>query len=328
MKLLASATASGALLVLATAAAGVNHEPAKAARIAPAALTEVVRKSCGGSCHSDRRRLGDLSLQNFDVATAARTPEIAEKMIRKLRAGMMPPPGNKRPGGDTLTALAATLERVVDVAAAANPEPGGRTFQRLNRAEYERSVHDLLNLDVDAGNWLPLDTKSANFDNVADVQLPSATLLDAYLDAASEVSRLAVGDPHASRASTTYNVPRLASQWEQVEGAPFGTRGGVSVIHNFPADGEYVFAVSLHAIPTGQLFGSAAPFDEKIEVSVNGERVAVLEIDRSMSQADPNGMELKTNPIPVRAGPQREDAAPPHEPSRVASLRRPTDLRR
>ncbi|HLA89780.1 MAG TPA: DUF1592 domain-containing protein [Gemmatimonadaceae bacterium] len=309
MKLLASATASGALLVLATAAAGVNHEPAKAARIAPAALTEVVRKSCGGSCHSDRRRLGDLSLQNFDVATAARTPEIAEKMIRKLRAGMMPPPGNKRPGGDTLTALAATLERVVDVAAAANPEPGGRTFQRLNRAEYERSVHDLLNLDVDAGNWLPLDTKSANFDNVADVQLPSATLLDAYLDAASEVSRLAVGDPHASRASTTYNVPRLASQWEQVEGAPFGTRGGVSVIHNFPADGEYVFAVSLHAIPTGQLFGSAAPFDEKIEVSVNGERVAVLEIDRSMSQADPNGMELKTNPIPVRAGPQRISAA-------------------
>ena len=80
-------------------------------------------------------------------------------------------------------------------------------------------------------------------------------------------------------------------------------------MHNFPADGEYVFAVSLHAIPTGQLFGSSAPFDEKVEVSVNGERVALLDIDRGMSQADPNGMELKTNPVPVRAGPQRITAA-------------------
>jgi hypothetical protein len=88
-----------------------------------------------------------------------------------------------------------------------------------------------------------------------------------------------------------------------------GTRGGVSATHNFPADGEYVFAVSLHAIPTGQLFGSDAPFDEKIEISIQGERVALLEVDRSMSQADPNGMELKTNPITVRAGPHRITAA-------------------
>ncbi|MGH7555750.1 MAG: DUF1592 domain-containing protein, partial [Longimicrobiales bacterium] len=147
------------------------------------------------------------------------------------------------------------------------------------------------------------------FDNIADVQMPSATMLNAYLDAASEISRLAVGDPHASVSSTTYKIARLATQWEHVEGAPAGTRGGLSVIHTFPADGEYEFAVSLHAIPTGQLFGSDAPFDEKIEISINGERVGLIDVDRWMSQADPNGMYLKTTPIPVRAGAQRISAA-------------------
>jgi hypothetical protein len=230
-------------------------------------------------------------------------------MIAKLRAGMMPPPGRKRPGGDTLTALAETLEGLVDRAAALKPEPGTRSFQRLNRAEYERSIQDLLTLEIDAGKWLPLDTKSANFDNIADVQIPSATLLDAYLDAASEISRLAVGDPKASVTSVTYKQPRLASQWDQVDGAPIGTRGGIATTHNFPADGEYVFTILLHAIPTGQLFGSDAPFDEKLEVSVNGERAAVLEIDRWSSQADPNGLSIKTPPIPVRAGPQNIAAA-------------------
>jgi hypothetical protein len=250
-----------------------------------------------------------LSLETFDVADAARVAATAETMIMKLRAGMMPPPGRKRPGGDTLQTLAATLERIVDRAAATNPEPGGRIFQRLNRAEYERSIRDMLALDVNAGDWLPLDTKSANFDNIADVQLPSATLLDAYLDAASAISRLAVGDPRAGKTSATYKVPRLASQWDQVEGAPAGTRGGISVVHTFPADGEYVFLVTLHAIPTGQLYGSTAPFDEKVEISINGERVALLDVDRSMSQADPSGMDMKTSPISVRAGAQRISAA-------------------
>ena len=282
--------------------------PSRAPAVSNEALTAVVKATCG-TCHSERQKSGNLVLASFDVAAAASTPETAEKMIAKLRAGMMPPPGRKRPGGDTLVALAETLERLVDRAAATKPEPGTRSFQRLNRAEYERSVRDLLTLEVDANKWLPLDTKSANFDNIADAQTPSATLLDAYLDAASEVSRLAVGDPKASVTSATYKQPRLASQWEQVPGAPIGTRGGIAATHNFPADGEYVFTILLHAIPTGQLFGSDAPFDEKLEVSINGERVALLDIDRWSSQADPNGLNIKTNPIPVRAGPQRVAAA-------------------
>lgn len=289
---------------------GVHATPAPARTvIAPEALTGMVKKTCAG-CHSETRKLGNLSLANFDIATVANaTPEVAEKMIGKLRTGMMPPPGRARPAGDSLDVLMETLERIMDASAAKAPNPGNRTFQRLNRAEYERSVRDLLAININADSWLPLDTKSANFDNIADAQLPSATTLDAYLDAASDISRLAVGDMKASPTTASYKIARLASQLETVEGAPRGTRGGISEVHNFPADGEYVFTVTLHAIPTGQLYGSTAPFDEKIEVSVNGERVAVLDIDRGMSQADPNGMDMKTKPIPIKAGPQRITAA-------------------
>src|SRR5688572_9805763 len=104
---------------------------------------------------------------------------------------MMPPPGMPRPGGDTLAALRAALEARVDRAAAERPHPGHRTFQRLNRAEYENSIRDLLGLDIDAGEYLPLDTKSANFDNIADVQMPSATALEGYLRAADHISHMA-----------------------------------------------------------------------------------------------------------------------------------------
>ena len=274
------------------------------------AMTAVVKKTCSG-CHSDTRKgtAGNLTLANFTIANATNTPETAEKMIGKLRAGMMPPPGRSRPGGDTLNMLAETLEKLMDSKAVAAPNPGGRAFQRLNRAEYSASIQDVLGLSVDAGSWLPLDTKSANFDNIADSQTPSAMVLDAYMDAASEISRMAVGDPSAKSTTSTYKLPRLASQLDHVDGTPMGTRGGMSVVHNFPADGEYVFTVLLHASPTGQLYGAGSPFDEKVEISVNGERVAVISIDRWMSQADPNGMELKTRPISLRAGANRISAA-------------------
>jgi len=272
------------------------------------ALTEVVQASCAESCHSDNRKLGNLSLASFNVANSAMSAATAEKMIVKLRTGMMPPAGRERPGGDTLTQLAETMERLIDAKAAANPNPGNRTFQRLNRAEYERSVRDVLGLEVSAGSWLPLDTKSANFDNIADAQLPSAMMLDAYMDAASAISRLAVGDPKASVSTTTYKLARLASQTEQVDGAPQGTRGGESVTHTFPADGDYTFAVLLQVVPTGQLYGSGAPFEEKVEIAVDGERVALLDVDRWTSQADPNGTEMRSKPVQVRAGAHRVSA--------------------
>jgi len=270
---------------------------------------EVIRQYCV-QCHNERRPVGGLSLSEFDVGQAHQqgSVEVAEEVIRKLRAGMMPPAGVRRPEESQLAGLFMALETRIDSAAALDPNPGSRTFQRLNQAEYSRSIRDLLGLQIDAGAFLPPDTKSANFDNIADVQLLSPTLLDAYLNAASEVVRMALGDAHAVPSETTYNVPRLASQLDHVEGAPFGTRGGVSVVHVFPADAEYVFRVELHATPTGQMFGRTAR-DEMVEISVDGERVALLEIDRWLTQADPSGLTMTTPPIPIRSGARRLSAA-------------------
>ena len=268
---------------------------------------QVIEQYCL-SCHDDDKQKGELTLEAFEPERADAHPEIAEKVVRKLRAHMMPPPGEERPPDAALDLLAASLETKLDAAADAKPNPGRRTFQRLNRAEYARSIHDILGLRVDVASFLPPDTISHNFDNIADVQSISATLLEGYLRAAAQVSRLAIGDPAASPDSTIYKLPRLASQLRHVEGAPLGTRGGISVVHNFPADGEYAFRLMLHSIPTGQLYGSAAR-GEQIEVSVNGYRAALLDINPRMSEADPNGMNLQTPPIVIKAGPQRVSAA-------------------
>lgn len=260
------------------------------------------------TCHDNDKEKGGLTLEKFDPARAEQHPEIAEKMIRKLRAGMMPPAGSDRPEPSVLAALAASLETRLDTIAAAKPNPGRRAFQRLNRAEYANAIRDLVGLDVDVSTFLPPDTVSHNFDNIAEVQSVSPTVLEGYLRAASRISRDAVGDPAAAPGSTTYRVPRTAAQLAHVEGAPFGTRGGLSVVHTFPADGEYAFRMMLHSIPTGQLYGSTTR-GEQIDVSVNGVRVALVDINPRMSEADPNGMNLQTPPVAVKAGPQRVSAA-------------------
>jgi len=200
------------------------------------------------------------------------------------------------------------MESKLDQAAVLNPNPGRRPFQRLNRAEYARAVGALLNLDVDVNAFLPPDTLSAGFDNIADAQAFSATLMEGYLRAASRISSLAVGDPKAGAAEYTYKVPRTGSQMQHVEGAPFGTRGGIVVEHTFPADGEYSFRLQLHSIPTGQLFGSTVR-GELLEVSVDGERAAVLEINPRMSEADPTGMNIVTPRVSIKAGPHKLAAA-------------------
>ncbi|MDP1569180.1 MAG: DUF1592 domain-containing protein [Vicinamibacterales bacterium] len=267
----------------------------------------MVKEYCA-TCHSDRAKAGGLSLASFDATQSVAQAEMAEKIIRKLRTGMMPPANAKRPAEDVLASLASTLESHIDRSAAANPNPGWRPFQRLNRAEYSRAVRDLLDIDVDVHAFLPPDTISGGFDNVSDAQGFSATLMEGYLRAASRIATLAVGDRHASATEATYRVARTGSQLEHVPGAPMGTRGGISVVHVFPADGDYSFRMMLHSIPTGQLYGSTTS-GEQIEVSINGERVALLDINPRMSEADPNGMNLTTPRVHVAAGPQRVSAA-------------------
>ena len=235
-------------------ASGLPSEP-PTGRTGAAAHNGMLRTYCM-VCHNDRMKTGNMSLAGFDAADAPANPVLAEKVVSKLRLGMMPPPGARRPPEETLTEVAEALETQLDESAAANPNPGRRSFQRLNRAEYTAAIRDLLDLPLDASNYLPQDTISANFDNIADVQLLSATLMDSYLRAASDISRLAVGDPDATAAESGYHVSRWAAQLGQVEDAPYGTRGGIVVDHVFPADGEYRFRVAFHHETTGAIVGS------------------------------------------------------------------------
>ena len=164
-----------------------------------------MKQYCAG-CHSEKGKAGGLSLADFDPAHAEQRAEVAEKVIRKIRAGMMPPPGARRPEAAVLTALATSLETTVDAAASLHPNPGHRTFQRLSRAEYARSVAELLDVDVDVAAFLPPDTISFGFDNMAEVQDLSPTLMEGYLRAASKISSVAVGDKTASPGSVSASV--------------------------------------------------------------------------------------------------------------------------
>ena len=260
-------------------------------------LTGVVQRYCV-RCHNERLLRGNLTLEEFDVASAHEQAPTAEKMIRKLRAGMMPPPGQRRPPPDTLLALVETLETVVDREAALDRNPGSRRFQRLNRAEYERVIRNLLDLEIDASRWLPADTYLGAFDNMADAQGLSTTLLEAYLRAATEVSRLGVGNPDALSKTAKYTNPNDVSQHarDHIEGTPYGTRGGMVVTHDFPVDGEYVISMET-------LFGQGTGFQD-VDISIDGEGVALLGLEHGGRSTVP----IRTEPIFVPAG-QRQVAA-------------------
>ena len=104
------------------------------------AQNELVAKYCGATCHSDKMKSGQLSLAHFDAAHIEQQADVAEAMIKKLRAGMMPPPGVRRPDAAAVASLVSALETRIDAAAALSPNPGWRPFQRLNRAEYARAA--------------------------------------------------------------------------------------------------------------------------------------------------------------------------------------------
>ena len=266
----------------------------------------LVKRYCVG-CHNDRNRdrAGSLSLASFDVAKAGEEADVAERMIRKLQASMMPPPGMPRPEPAVYQSFIRTLETTVDAHAKANPNPGGRTFQRLNRPEYARAIKDLLEIDVNAANWLPQDTMSANFDNIADEQALSPMLLEAYLNAAGEISRMAVGDKNAPAIDKTYTNQTYVSQhpWDHVEGAPYGTRGGMVVNHVFPADGQYSFEVTFTN-------GDNSRFED-VDISIDGQRVALLQYENGPQlAADGSGATpLFTDPILIKAGQHKVAAA-------------------
>jgi len=279
------------------------------------ARQQTVKDYCAG-CHNDRLRTGGLSLEGADLRSVPAHPEIWEKVVRKLRLGVMPPQGARRPDAAVLETLATSLEQELDAAAVARTNPGRPALHRLNRAEYANAIRDLLGLEVDVSTLLPADNAAYGFDNVADALGSSPALLQAYLSAARKISAVAVGDPRASTGSQTYNARQDLSQGHQLDGLPLGTVGGLRAVHTFPVDGEYEFQVRMWRTNLSAIRGLEYPHD--VELSLDGARLLLGTIggsdDLVALQKNPtaasDGIETQRLRVrvPVRAG-QREVVA-------------------
>ena len=215
-------------------------------------------------------------LDGADLNDVASDPALWERVIRKLKAGEMPPAGMERPDQATYAALTGWLESRLDRAALEHPNPGRPAIHRLNRAEYANAIRDLLALEVDAATLLPPDDSADGFDNIADSLSLSPALLERYLAAAAKISALAVGSPTISASSETYRVRGDTSQTEHLEGLPLGTRGGVVARHLFPLDGEYLIKVKLLETNLGSIRG--LEHESALEIAVDGRRVLLAPV--------------------------------------------------
>jgi hypothetical protein len=223
------------------------------------------------TCHNEKTKTGGLILNNLDLTNIPANADIWEKVIRKVRVGMMPPQGLPRPDAATRDALVSSLQTTLDRAAAAHPNPGRPLVHRLNRTEYANAIRDLLALEVDAASLLPPDDSGYGFDNIADVLGVSPVLLERYLSAAGKISALAVGDPGAGPAGETFRIRQDASQDVHIEGLPIGTVGGILAKTTLPLDGEYVLQPILFRTNLGAMRGLEYP--NQLEITVDGERV-------------------------------------------------------
>jgi hypothetical protein len=247
------------------------------------------------TCHNSRLKTANLLLDQLDLEHLKDHPDIGEKVVRKLRAGMMPPSGARRPDAATLESLVRWLEGELDRGAVAHLPPPG--LHRLNRTEYANAIRDLLALEVDATKFLPPDDSTHGFDNIAGALTISPALMEAYLSAAGKISRLAMGDVSAP-AQAVFDVPPDTAQNHHVEGLPFGTRGGMLIKYQFPADGEYTFKVKGVTGYFQAVLGGVR--GEQLEVTIDGERVKLFDWDKEIANTTGNGR--ATPRIPVKAG--------------------------
>ena len=289
---------------------GAQIEPRPTARTADRVLLD---QYCV-TCHNARLKTGGLALDTADPTDVGRNIELWEKVIRKVRAGMMPPPGrpaSSTPSDEERRALVASLEGSLDRVAEAKPQPGRPLVHRLNRAEYANAIRDLLALEIDPAPLLPADDSSAGFDNVADVLGLSPVLLESYLSAAGRISALVIGDPKTPPMGEVYRVRQDASQSRHVEGLPLGTVGGFTIRRNIPLDGEYEFKVKLFRTNLGTMRG--LEFPHQLEISVDGARVHLASFggDKDVTASSDNptttGDEIDerfTVRVPLKAGPR------------------------
>lgn len=258
---------------------GQQPQSAAPSADAVAAQKAIVAQYCS-TCHSDKAKSAGMdsarkiNFDTLDVGHVEKNAETWELIVRKLRAGMMPPSGMRRPDPPAYKAFITWLENELDRTGSAYTPPPG--LHRLNRTEYANVIKDMLDLDIDPGKYLPSDDSTHGFDNIAGALGISSTLVEAYVSAAQKISRLAIGEP-ATNSLTVYRTPEDTSQDYHIEGLPFGTRGGMLIKHVFPSDGEYQVTITPifgdNMSPTG--FGSVPC--EKLEVLLDSERIALID---------------------------------------------------
>src|SRR6516162_7498477 len=254
----------------------------------------VVDKYCV-VCHNQKLKTANLLLDQLDLARLGDHAEIGEKVVRKLRAGVMPPTGMPRPNPAALESLVTGLENELDRNAVTYlPAPG---VHRLNRTEYTNAIRDVLGLQLDATKFLPPDDSTHGFDNIAGALTLSPALMEAYLSASGKISRLAIGDV-STPTQAVFEVPADTAQNYHIEGLPFGTRGGILIQYQFPADGEYTFKVKGVTGYFQAVLGGVK--GEQLEVTVDGERVRLFDWDKEIANTTGNGR--STERIPVQAG--------------------------
>ncbi len=286
----------------------------------------VLRRYCFG-CHNARTLTDGLALDTVELTDVADHAELWEKVVRKLRTGLMPPAGRPRPDEATSAGLAMWLETELDRAAAARPNPGRtQTFHRLNRAEYRNAVRDVLGLEVDVDELLPADSASYGFDNIAGVLRVSESLMERYLTAARRISRAVVGTTSPTAVAQTYTVSPALPQDDHIEGLPYGTRGGALITHRFPLDAEYVLRAGVSRVSGGA----------ELEITMDGERVELFRMKQGLPSLDIDGNEVGDNlevRLPIAAGPREIGVAFLKTPALLAEsprrlFRNPTVSRR
>jgi hypothetical protein len=280
-----------------------TQTPALAAQSSASNQRQFLDRYCA-TCHNDRLQTGSLSLEHVDVSRPDAQPEIWEKVIRKLRTGVMPPPNMLQPPQADRLAMAAWLENSIDAAWIAKPNAGRtETLRRLNRTEYQNAIRDMLALDIDAASLLPADESGHGFDNVIVGDLPP-TLLNRYISAAQKISSLVVGRTQSSLQNNIIRLPADLSQEEQMPGLPFGTRGGVSVPYTFPEDGEYDIQIWLMRDLAGSVGGFRENREHQLLVLIDREEAGRFTIRKPATPDDDTTIDknLKLR-VPVHAGP-------------------------
>jgi len=227
-------------------------------------------------CHNQKLKTGGLTLDSTDVGDIPAQAEIWEKVVGKLHARLMPPPGAARPSEATYQELTVWLETQLDRAAKRNPYAGRPLLHRLNRSEYANAIRDLLALEVDVSSLLPPDDAAYGFDNISDVLGVSPSLQEHYLTAALKIGALAVGDPAIAPGSETWRIPQDLSQNQHIDDMPLGTVGGLRVRYSFPLDGEYTFQAKLYRTNLNIVRGLETP--HQVEFAVDGRRILVTTI--------------------------------------------------